>query len=169
MQKIQTEPDGFHGPAPSLKLRNPSESCTTEICPVILQTLQHSQKAGTSESIGTLQNENMATHFINMFLVSILTSTARISKNLSHEFISTTRDLDQSTTLPRHKFLEMQNGTHYVAFCGPLSDGWGLLVTEPDVCAASSVAFCSSVVSVDGVASPDVTQFSAGDPEQVPL
>ena len=113
----------------------------------------------------------MATHFINMFLVSILTTTARISKNLSHELISTTRDLDQCTTLSRHKSLEMQSGTHYyVAFCGPLSDGWGLLVTEPDVCAASSVAFSSSVaVSVDGVASPDVTQFSAGDPEQVPL
>ena len=69
--------------------------------------------------------------------------------------MSTTRDLDQRTTLSRHKSLEMQNGTHYVAFCGPVSDGWGLLVTEPDSCAAPSA------VSVDGVASaPDVTQFS---------
>ena len=109
----------------------------------------------------------MATHFINMFLVSILTTTARISKNLSHELISTTRDLDQCTTLSRHKSLEMQNGTHYyVAFCGPLSDGWGLLVTEPDSGAAPSAGSVES----DGVASaPDVTQFSAGDPEQVPL
>ena len=99
----------------------------------------------------------MATHFINMFLVSILTTTARISKNLSHELISTTRDLDQCTTLSRHKSLEMQNGTHYVAFCGPVSDGWGLLVTEPDACAASSG---------DGVASaPDVTSPSAGEPQ----
>ena len=79
--------------------------------------------------------------------------------------MSTTRDLDQRTTLSRLKSLEMQNGTHYVAFCGPVSDGWGLLVTEPDACSASSVA-----VSFGGVASaPDVTQFSAGDPEQVPL
>ena len=109
----------------------------------------------------------MATHFINMFLISILTTTAHISKNLSHEFMSTTRDLDQRTTLSRHKSLEMQNGTHYyVAFCGPLSDGWGLLVTEPDAaCAVSSAVFSSG-----GVASaPDVTQFSASDPDQVPL
>ena len=79
--------------------------------------------------------------------------------------MSTTRDLDQHTTLSRHKSLEMQNGTHYVAFCGPVSDGWGLLVTEPDAaCAVSSAVFSSG-----GVASaPDVTQFSAGDPEQVP-
>ena len=80
--------------------------------------------------------------------------------------MSTTRDPDQRTTLSRHKSLEMQNGTHYVAFCGPLSDGWGLLVTEPDAGAAPSAGSVES----DGVASaPDVTQFSAGDPEQVPL
>ena len=101
-----------------------------------------------------------------MFLVSILTTKARISENLSHEFISTTRDLDQHTTLSRHKSLEMQKGTHYVAFCGPVSDGWGLLVTEPDAACAVSSAVCSS----GGVASaPDVTQFSASDPDQVPL
>ena len=99
----------------------------------------------------------MATHFINMFLISILTTTAHISKNLSHEFMSTTRDLDQRTTLSRHKSLEMQNGTHYVAFCGPVSDGWGLLVTEPDACSAfsaSSVAVSSGVEPGD----PDVTK-----------
>ena len=51
-----------------------------------------------------------------------------------------------------------------MAFCAPLSDGCGLLVTEPDAFCASSVAV--SAVSVDGVASaPDVTSPSAGEPQ----
>ena len=148
-----------------------------------------SSKSETSESIGILHNGNMSCYPANTLTkpegwnfgitrnfakrkhgdsfhqhVSILTATAHISKKLSHEFMSTTRNLDQCTTLSRHKSSELQNGIHYVAFCGPLSGGWGLLVTEPDACSAFSAS--SVAVSFGGAASaPDVTSPSAGEPQ----